>query len=249
MRYKYRYPERELDLIVHCKSCKNTKSFLGFHMDDYESLICLNCNKKYPSIFLPYVNHSHENHENWAYPLEQFKKSKVLADIEDLCLFEEIPLYQDNLLLEYLDPKPCIKCGVVDDNVWLYHEDNSAINEDSFYSMIKSKENIKVDIALRATCVPCGHNFDPDDESIDEDLNYQEWQRSTLLPMSNEEQENLALQAAMDMPDDFENPNIISYEESYSSVDQDEHYEQNLDDVESDEFEDSMGDHLEGRED
>ena len=53
----------------------------------------------------------------------------------------------------------------------------------------------------------------------------------------------------MDMPDDFENTNIISYEESYSSVDQDEHYEQNLDDVESDEFENSMGDHLEGRED
>jgi Zn ribbon nucleic-acid-binding protein len=247
MRYKYRYPERELDLIAHCKACKNTKSFLQFHMDDYELLICLNCNKKYPSIFLPYVNVSHEYHEYWQHPLDHFKESTILYDIEDICLFEETPLYQDNLLLEYLEPKSCIKCGVVDDNLWQYLEDNSSFNGDVFYSIIKLKKNIEVDIAPKATCVPCGLNFDSEEEMIDEDLHSQEWHRQKLLPNDeariDQEQENLVSQIAIDKSEEYiEYPLVVSYDESYASSDEMNDYEQSIDDFESDHFEDSMGD-------
>ena len=68
-------------------------------------------------------------------------------------------------------------------------------------------------------------------------------------PRVDEEQENLASQVALDKwEDDQKNIPIVSYDENYTSADAFNNYEQSIDDFESDQFEDSMGDRFEPHE-
>tara|TARA_B110000008_G_scaffold165054_1_gene165300 strand:+ start:75 stop:554 length:480 start_codon:yes stop_codon:yes gene_type:complete len=85
-----------------------------------------------------------------------------------------------------------------------------------------------------------------DIQSQEEQWHSSESSHGTNDPRIEEEQQNLALQVALDQwEDDQKNSHILSYEENYSSADEVNDYEQSIDDFESDQFEDSMGDRFE----
>ncbi|MDA9971542.1 hypothetical protein N9E75_03440 [Gammaproteobacteria bacterium] len=168
MKYKYRFPDRKLDVIVHCSTCFNTKAFPAFSMHNYERLTCHKCSAKHPELHLPYTD-DHETDEDYEYSfigMELLRESHIIENLDNL-----LPDGR-HLGIEYVTPKPCIHCGVIDhkvdlagigDEVWFYMEQN--LTEKELWSQTRfdnelsialdSKKGILTKHGLTATCVSC----------------------------------------------------------------------------------------------
>ena len=170
MKFQYRFPTRKLDVIVRCSSCWNTKAFPAFEMRNYERLTCHKCSSKYPQLLLPYADeHLDDDNEMFAYShriMEHFNIASIQKNLDDLLEFGA------ELGIEYVRPKPCIHCDVIDhrvdlshisDGAWAYMEQN--LTEEELYSetrfdneftlALDSKADITFNGGAKLTCVSC----------------------------------------------------------------------------------------------
>lgn len=186
MKFQYRFPNRKLDVIVRCSSCLNTKAFVGFSMRNYERFTCHKCSAKYPELYLPYSD-EHTDDEDWEYSHKGMDLLRESWAPESLNYLLEGGYC---LGIEYVSPKPCIHCGVIDhmvdlagigDEVWFYMEQN--LTEEELWSEVRfgnefslaldSKKGISLKRGRAATCVSCteqiiGENEQPPEFNLED---------------------------------------------------------------------------------
>jgi len=184
MKYKYRFPDRKLDVIVHCSTCFNTKAFPAFSMHNYERLTCHKCSAKHPELLLPYADENiHDDTESFAYShriMEHFKTASIQKNFNDLLEGGA------ELGIEYVRPIPCIHCGVIDhdvdisgisDGAWAYMEQN--LTEEELYSetrfdneftlALDSKADISFGRGAKLTCIPCTAKIRSENRDLSEE--------------------------------------------------------------------------------
>ena len=169
MKFQYRFPTRKLDVIVRCSSCWNTKAFPAFDMRNYERLTCHKCSAKYPQLLLPYADEHVDDDQMFAYSyriMKHFKTASIQKHLDDLLEGGA------ELGIEYVRPKPCIHCGVIDHGVdmcgmsnggWAYVEQNSTEEElysetrfdNEFTLALDSKADIAFNSGAKLTCISC----------------------------------------------------------------------------------------------
>jgi hypothetical protein len=183
MKFQYRFPNRKLDVIARCSSCWNTKAFPAFSMHNYERLTCHKCSAKYPQLLLPYADEHVDDDQMFAYSyriMKHFKTASIQKHLDDLLEGGA------ELGIEYVRPKPCIHCGVIDHGVdmcgmsnggWAYVEQNSTEEElyaetrfdDQFTLALDSKADITFGNGAKLTCIPCTAKIRSENRELSEE--------------------------------------------------------------------------------
>jgi hypothetical protein len=183
MKFQYRFPNRKLDVIARCSSCWNTKAFPAFSMHNYERLTCHKCSAKYPQLLLPYADEHVDDDQMFAYSyriMKHFKTASIQKHLDDLLEGGA------ELGIEYVRPKPCIHCGVIDHGVdmcgmsnggWAYVEQNSTEEElysetrfdDQFMLALDSKADITFGNGAKLTCIPCTAKIRSENRELSEE--------------------------------------------------------------------------------
>lgn len=167
-------------------------------MSNYEKLTCTKCSKKYPLLYLPYIEEMSNEDEGWEYSyklMEALKESRIIEDIEDHDStisqgdwFIDVVPYGYSFGLLYLIPKPCVHCGVIDHWVDLSHlsDELSDYLEQNFtypkpYIQTPAEFSHALDSKLPlgitkhgrvATCVPCTEQIIRENKDPSEEEGY-----------------------------------------------------------------------------